>query len=132
MTQMIPAISLRDYLPLIQKDSITHMYDLAVYIKEGLSFARELSLENSVDCYLCFRLALLHLMFYFFFLYPSPSLMLYTIFDSILFNIDVVLSMNLPANVLVFGDFNFHHKDWLIYSGGTDRPGELCYNFSLK
>ena len=114
MTQMILAISLRDYLPLIQNDSITHMYDLAVYIKEGLSFARDLSLENSVDSYLCFRLALLLLMFYFFFLYPSPSLMLYTIFDSILFNIDVVLSMNLPANVLVFGDFNFHHKDWLI------------------
>ena len=20
-------------------------------------------------------------------------------------------------------------KDWVIYSGGTDRPGELCYNF---
>ena len=22
-----------------------------------------------------------------------------------------------------------HHKNWLTYSGGTDRPGELCYNF---
>ena len=21
--------------------------------------------------------------------------------------------------------------NWLIYSGGTDRPGELCYNFSI-
>ena len=31
-----------------------------------------------------------------------------------------------------FGDFNIHHKDWLIYSGGTDRPGELCYNFSIS
>ena len=31
-----------------------------------------------------------------------------------------------------FGDFNIHHKDWLIYSGGTDRPGELCYNFSTS
>ena len=29
--------------------------------------------------------------------------------------------------LLVFGDFNVHHKDWLTYSGGTDRPGELCY-----
>ena len=25
---------------------------------------------------------------------------------------------------------NVYHKDWLTYSGGTDRPGELCYNFS--
>ena len=31
------------------------------------------------------------------------------------------------ANVFIFGDFNIHHKDWLTYSGGTDRPGELCY-----
>ena len=23
-----------------------------------------------------------------------------------------------------------HHKDWLNYSDWTDRPGELCYNFS--
>ena len=36
------------------------------------------------------------------------------------------------ANVFVFGDFNVHHKDWLTYSGGTDRPGELCYNFSIS
>ena len=26
----------------------------------------------------------------------------------------------------------FHHKDWLTYFGGTDRPGELCYNFSIS
>ena len=25
-----------------------------------------------------------------------------------------------------------HHKDWLTYSSGTDRPGELCYNFSIS
>ena len=30
------------------------------------------------------------------------------------------------------GDFNVHHKDWLTYSAGTDRPGELCYNFSIS
>ena len=23
-------------------------------------------------------------------------------------------------------------KDWLTYSGGPDRPGELCYNFSIS
>ena len=44
----------RGYLPLIRKDSITHMHGLAVYMKEGLPFARDLSLENSVDSYLCF------------------------------------------------------------------------------
>ena len=35
-------------------------------------------------------------------------------------------------DMLVFRDFNVHHKDWLTYSGGTDRPGELCYNFSIS
>ena len=47
------------------------------------------------------------------------------VFDSISSNIDEVLSVNPSANVLVFGDFNAHHKGWLTYSGGTDRPGEL-------
>ena len=50
-------------------------------------------------------------------------------FYSISSNIDEVLSINPSANLFVFGDFNVHHKDWLTYSGGTDRPGELCYNF---
>ena len=30
----------------------------------------------------------------------------------------------------VFGDFKVHHKNWLTYSGGTDRPGKLCYSFT--
>ena len=97
MTQLILAFSLRGYLPLIRKDSTTHMYGLAVYVKERLPFARDFSS-------LC------------------------TIFDSISFNINEVLSINPSGNVLVFGDFNFHHNGWLTYSGGTDRHGELCYN----
>ena len=31
--------SVRSYLVFIQKDSITHMHGLAVYVKEGLPFA---------------------------------------------------------------------------------------------
>ena len=75
---------------------------------------------------------LLHSVSYFFFLYRSPALSLCTVFESISSNIDGVLSINPSANVFVFGDFNVHHKDWLTYSGGTDRPGELCYNFSIS
>ena len=117
--------SVRGYLPLIRKDSSTHMHGPTVYVKEGLLFAHNLSLENSADSYLYFRLALLHSVSYFFFLYQSPSSSLCTVFDSISSNIDEVLSINPSANVFVFGDFNVHHKDWLTYSGGTDRPGEL-------
>ena len=58
----------RRYLPLICKDPSTHIHGLAVYAKEGLPFAWDLSLENSADSYLCFRLALLHSVSYFFFL----------------------------------------------------------------
>ena len=52
--------SVRGYLPLIQQNSNTHMHVLAVYVKEELSFPRDLSLENSADSSLCFRLSLRH------------------------------------------------------------------------
>ena len=44
----------RGYLPLIQKDSTTHMHGLAVFVKEGLPFAQDLSLENYADSYLLY------------------------------------------------------------------------------
>ena len=66
------------------------MHGLAVYVKEGLPFALDLSLENSADSYLCFRLALLHSVSYFFFPYRSPSSTLCTVFDSISSNIEEV------------------------------------------
>ena len=64
--------SVRGYLPLIRKDSITHMHVVAVYVKEGLPFARELSLESSEDSYLCFHLVLHHSVPNFLSLYQSP------------------------------------------------------------
>ena len=105
--------SVTGYPPLIRKYSTTHTHGLAVYVKEGLSFAQDLSLENSVDSYLCFRLALLLLVSYLFFLYQSPSLFLCTVFYSFSSKIDEVLSINPSAIVFVFGDFDVHHKDWL-------------------
>ena len=64
------------------------MHRLAVYVKEGLSFAQDLSVENFADSYLCFGLALLHSVSYFLFLYQSPSLSLCTVYDSVSSNID--------------------------------------------
>ena len=43
-----------------------------------------------------------------------------------------MLSINPSPNMFVFEDFNIHHKGWITYSGGTDRPGELCYNVSIS
>ena len=76
----------RGYLPLIWKDSSTHMHvhkHLAVYVKEGLLFTQELSLENSAYSYFCFQLAFLHSVSYFFFLYWSLSSSLCMVFDLI-------------------------------------------------
>ena len=86
------------------------MHGLSVYVKEELPFTQDLSLENSADSYLCFRLALLHSVSYFIFLYQLPSSSLCTVFDSISSNIHEALSIKLSANVFVFGDFNDHHK----------------------
>ena len=81
---------------------------------------------------LMFWLALLHSVSDFFFLYWSPFLSLCTVFDSISSNMDEVLLISPSAKIFVFGDFNVYHKDWITYSGGTDRSGELCYNFSIS
>ena len=50
------------------------------------------------------------------------------VFDYISSKIDEVLSINPSANVFVIRDINIDYKDWLTYSGGTDR---LCYNYEL-
>ena len=124
--------SARVYFLLIQKDSVIHTYDLAVYVKEGLPFAQDVCLENSADSYLCFGLALVHSVSYLFLDYRLHSLSLRMVFDAISSNIDEVLSINPSAIISVFGNFKVHHKDWLTYSGGTGRPVELCYNFAIS
>ena len=43
------SFSVRGYLSLILKDSITYMHGLAVYVKKGLPIAWDLSLENLAD-----------------------------------------------------------------------------------
>ena len=87
------------------KDSGTHMHGLTVYVKEGLFFARDISLENSADSYLQYLTS--------FFLNWSPSLSLCMVFDSISSNVDEVLLINPSANLFVFGDFNVHQKTGL-------------------
>ena len=86
------------------------MHALAVHVKEGIPFAQDLSLENSENSYLNS--------------YPC----LHTVFDAISSKIDKILLIN-PCYLFFCGDLNAHHKNWLTYSGRSDRPGELCYNF---
>ena len=74
--------SVRAYLHLIRKDSSTHMHSLAVYVKEGLPFVRDLSLKtlwiltyvfdwiyfthcltsfSCIDCLLCLLFSMLNI-----------------------------------------------------------------------
>ena len=118
-------LSVRNSLLLIWKDSVTNI--------QGLLFMQDFSLKNSVDSDLRFWLALLHSdSVSYLFSSINPLFHLYAVFKVTSSNIDEVLSNNLSANVFVSGDFNIHHKDWLIYSGRTDRLGELCYIFSIS
>ena len=125
--------SVRSYLPLIWKNSITHMHGLAVYVKEERRFAQDLSLENSVDS--CLRLALLHSVSYFFFLYQSPFSSLCTVFDSTSSNIHEVLFfisndltqiVNFPTQIL---DFDSHRPALLDLFLSSDAS--ICSTISF-
>ena len=124
----------RGYLPLTWKNSITHVYGLAVYVKVGVLFFQ----WNTSDSYLFFQQALLYSVPYISFFYWSPSLYLSTHFDTISSNIDEVFSsIHTSANIFVFGDLYVHHKDWLSYSTGTDRKkwenvGKQCREIFTK
>ena len=98
------------------------MHGLAVYVKEGLPFPRDLSLKTLQILMFSTSFTSLSVLLFF---DQSPSSSLCTVFDFISPNINEVLSINPFANVFVFGDFNIHHKDWPTYSGGTDRPAEF-------
>ena len=83
------------------------------------------------ESHLCSSFALFHSVMYFF-LYQLPFSTSCTVFDSVSTNIDKVLSVHSYTKIFACGDFSVHHEDWLTYSGVTDRPGELCCNFSVS
>ena len=131
MTQLIPAIS---QLFSFNPKEFWYSYAWSRSLCKGrTSFCMKLIFRKLCKFLFMFPIGFTwHSVSYSFFLYQSPSSSLCTVFDSTSSNIDEVLSINPSANVFVFGEFNVHQKDWLTYSGGTDRSGELCYNFSIS
>ena len=115
---------MRGLLLLIWKDYYSYVWSCSLY--EGRTF----SLMGLISRMLC-RFLLIFLtgytysLSYFFSPYWSPSLSLCADFDSVLSNIDKVLSISPSANVFVIGDFKVHHGDWLTYSGVTDLVNSL-------
>ena len=96
-------VSLRGHLPFVWKGSITHIYGRAVYVKERLTFAHDISIKILG---FIFSMALCHSVSYFFFLYRSPSSSFSTIFEAVSFNTDKVLQFNLSTNVFASERFN--------------------------
>ena len=100
MTQLILATSQFTFLSSERIPVLKYMVSQFMLKKDF--FCRGL-ISRKLCRFLCFRLALLHLVSYFFFLCESPSLSLCMVFDSISFNTGEVLSIN--AFVFVSGDF---------------------------
>ena len=90
--------SLRGYLPLIRKDSSTHMHGLAVLCQKRTSFSTGLISRKVWRFFLMFLTCFTSLSVVLLFLLLITS-SLCTVFDSILANIDEVLSINPYANV---------------------------------
>ena len=100
--------SVKGYLSLIRKDSVTCMHSLAVYVKDRLPFARGFITRKLSGFYLfstCFTSFRLY-----FSPYRSPPLC--AVFDANSSNIDKVLSINPPVNVFILVDFNVRHAGW--------------------
>ena len=119
----------RGYLPLIQKDSSTHMHGLRLYTKEGLHFAWDLSLENSADTYVFSWLYFTQSLT--FFSCIDHLLHLCNVFYSISSNVDEVLLINPSANMFVFGELTSIIRTGLPILVEL-RSGELCYNFAIS
>ncbi|XP_047140024.2 probable RNA-directed DNA polymerase from transposon BS [Hydra vulgaris] len=124
-------LSVDGYLPLIRKDSNNHMLGLGIYIHKNSPICRETRFESTDYSFMCFCLAQLHSIAFLFVLYRSPSSQDCTILDVISDQIDQALSLYPSANIVVVGDFNAHHTDWL-GSSVSDSAGVKALNFCLS
>ena len=126
-------------------DKLNDLIDSFQFLCEGLSSfnPKRLYYSYAWSCSLCKRMTsfllrrtylwktLQILTYVFNWLHFTQYLTSFSSIDHLLRHYEV-LSINQSANVFVFNDFNVHHKDWLSNSGRTDRPGELCYHFSIS
>ena len=126
--------SVRGYLPLIRKDSITHMLGLAVYVKEDFLLhaiylqktPRILTYVFDFDSYFTQCLTSFSSIDHLFRRY-ARFLTLFTVF----YLTQIRFSRSTHLLMCIFGNFNVHHKDWLTYSGGTDIHGELSSDVGI-
>ena len=120
---------MKGYLPLIWKDSTTHMHGVKVYLKEGLHFASDLSLEN-LSILICVFNWLYFMQCLTSFSSINHFLLLWTRFLVFLHlrykrhsqskNLLMHLSLEILTSIIRTG-----------WPDGTDRPGKPSYKFCL-
>ena len=102
MTELILVISLWGFI-LFNPKRFYYSYAWSCSLCERrTSFCTGL-ISRKLCRFLCFRLALLHSVSYFFFLYRSPSSSLCTVFCSILSNIDLLMCLSLETSIIKTG-----------------------------
>ena len=117
--------SVRGYLLLSWKDSVTDTLGLAVCVKEEL-LLHSSYLKKAPRILIYVFDWLQFIQFLPFFTLSFNNFVLFIVFNAIASNIDEFLSINPFANVFVFGDLNVHYKDWLTYCQ-TTLPGWLAF-----
>ena len=125
-------ISVPNYL--IHRLDSAPSHGLIVYAQESLAISRLQALENTSQ-FMAFRVCLPRSSHILFFAYRSPASNS-DIFTTLSDSIDEALHMFPTATISVFGDFNAHHKEWLVHSRSTDAAGVAaftlasCHNFT--
>ncbi|XP_065641128.1 RNA-directed DNA polymerase from mobile element jockey [Hydra vulgaris] len=107
------------------------MLGLGVYICINSPICCEIRFKSFDHSFMCFRLAPLHSITFLFVLYHSPSSHDCTLLDVVSDQIDHALSLYPSANIVVVGDFNVHHTEWL-GSNTTDPAGTKAFNFCVS
>lgn len=124
-------LSVMGYLPLIQKDSVTHVYGRAVYVNKGVRFTIVSFFENPSVFILMFSIGFTSPRVLIRFYITITSHFFCIIFDAISSNARIYLSIPPSTNVFAFGGYNDHNKDQLLYFDRTDRSREIfCTCFS--
>ena len=107
------------------------LHGLMVYVKEGFPAGRVKDFEVENAPFMCFKVALAQGTSFIFTLYrPQNDTDGDILLDQIAEQVDLILTKFPSANIHICGDFNVHHKDWLIHSNHTDAPGRQCFEFA--
>ena len=105
-------ITVTGYIPLIWKNSVTHIHNLAVYVGTVIRKVQDFLFVFFLNGFTSFVLHIFLSITVFAFVHGYSCYFIWHKY---------VLSINRYANVLFFRTYKIHHKDWLTYSSETSR-----------